>query len=131
MEIAMSKQRILIIDDEVSIIRGIKLLLEDKYDVMTASSGKEGLDLITQEKGNFDLILCDITMPDINGARLFLSIAGKHKHLEDRFMFMTGGPYGGFLDEFGISKEIPYLTKPFNSKDLHHSIEEFFLLRKL
>ncbi|MEW5692528.1 MAG: response regulator [Candidatus Hydrogenedentota bacterium] len=60
------KIRILVIDDSKDILEIIKMNLEPEgYDVITASSGKEGLRLAFQKRP--DLILLDILMPDING----------------------------------------------------------------
>lgn len=58
--------KILVIDDERSIRNTIKEILEyEKHQVLLAVDGKEGLQLI--EQSSFDVILCDIKMPEIDG----------------------------------------------------------------
>ena len=65
----MNSQRILLVDDEDSIIQFLRLLLEEAgYEIEAADSvisGREKLD-----EGGFDLVLCDIMMPDGNGLDL-------------------------------------------------------------
>ncbi len=73
----MSHQKtphILIIDDEKAMCISLKKLLEkNNFKISTAGSAKEGLNLIQQN--SFDLILCDIVMPDMSGL-VFLSKIG-------------------------------------------------------
>ena len=58
--------RILIIEDEIQILELLKLeLSHEGYEVDTSTNGKEGLEKI--EKGNYDLILLDIMLPQLNG----------------------------------------------------------------
>lgn len=62
----MAKKKILVIDDEKSIRNSLKEILENEnYKVTEAVDGPEGLDLIRQYK--FDVILCDIKMPNMDG----------------------------------------------------------------
>jgi two-component system nitrogen regulation response regulator NtrX len=69
--------RILVIDDEKSIRRSIIEILGDQgYVAEEAADGVEGLALV--DKKNFDVVLCDITMPRCNGIQ-FLEEAGKRK----------------------------------------------------
>ena len=61
--------RILVVDDERSILDFLRLLLEEGgYEVTTAESMKAGRKLFVED--NFDLVLCDIIMPDGNGLDL-------------------------------------------------------------
>jgi two-component system nitrogen regulation response regulator NtrX len=58
--------KILVIDDERSIRNTIKEILEyEKYQVLAAVNGSEGIDMIAQT--TFDAILCDIKMPEMDG----------------------------------------------------------------
>lgn len=122
----MTKKRILIVDDEDGIQIVMKKMLDDQYTIFTASDGAAALDLIKQEKSQFDLILCDLSMPKMNGAALYLAIVKQYKELEDRFIFMTGGPFGGFIEEFGITKKMPCMNKPFSKDELNKVINDFF-----
>jgi two-component system cell cycle sensor histidine kinase/response regulator CckA len=122
----MMTKQILIVDDDVLFLKTTKLILEPKYAVTTVNGGQQALDLINQDNISFDLIICDLSMPEINGAQLYLNIIKKGTGLEDRFIFMTTGPYCGYINEFSINKKNPCIQKPFTREDLHSIIETFF-----
>ncbi|MBN1883624.1 MAG: PAS domain S-box protein [Deltaproteobacteria bacterium] len=62
------KERVLVIDDEEKILKLLKNILEDAgYQVYTASSGREGLELFTREDIDIDLVILDIIMPEMKG----------------------------------------------------------------
>ncbi len=66
---------ILIIDDEKSIRRSLREILEfEKFKVEEAADGAEGLDMA--RKGKFDLILCDIKMPKLDGMEFLNQVSG-------------------------------------------------------
>jgi DNA-binding NtrC family response regulator len=63
------KGRILVIDDEVELCRSLAVLLSrEGFDAECAHSGKEALERLS--RGVFDLLICDLVMPDIGGIRL-------------------------------------------------------------
>jgi len=65
--------KILVIDDERSIRNTLKEILEyENYKVETVESGKQGLDLL--EKTDFDLVFCDIKMPEMDGIEVLKEI---------------------------------------------------------
>ena len=65
------KPKVLFVDDEPEILQSIKLSLRKVFQVVTATSGREGLQAI-QEQGPFSVVVSDMRMPVMNGAR-FLS----------------------------------------------------------
>jgi len=74
----MTKEKILIVDDEASICSSLKGILEDEgFLVKTAQSGEESLDLLKNQ--NVDLVLLDIWLPRMNG----LDVLKRIKALED------------------------------------------------
>jgi two-component system nitrogen regulation response regulator NtrX len=68
--------KILLIDDEASIRNTLKEILEyEKYEVEEASNGEEGLKMI--ENQQFDLVLCDVKMPKMDGLELLNAVFEK------------------------------------------------------
>ena len=61
------KPKILFVDDEESILKGVKLNLGRTYDISTASSGRDALSLLEEEEP-FQVIVSDFAMPGMNGA---------------------------------------------------------------
>lgn len=72
--------KILIIDDEKSIRNSLKEILEyEKHQTILASDGAEGINLVKQN--NFDLILCDIKMPKIDGIEVLEEIMKRNPEI--------------------------------------------------
>lgn len=121
----MSKKRILIVDDELMLLLSMQRMLEDLYDVNIALGGKEAIDMINKQDSGFDLIICDVSMPDINGPSLYLYIVKNHPGLEKKLIFMTGGPLSTYLDDFFTSNNNLCLSKPFGYDQLRQIIKDF------
>lgn len=102
--------KVLIIDDEISIRRTLKDILEyEKYEVQTAEDGIVGLDLFKQDK--FDLVLCDIKMPGKDG----IEVLEEMMQIGDTPVVMISGH--GTIDTAvdAIKKgAFDYISKPFD-----------------
>lgn len=105
---------ILIIDDERLIVKGIKSSLEVQgYNVYTAYTGYEALDIINRE--NIDFIILDLMLPDIDGMMLCKRI---RENYDTPIIMLTAkdGDYDKILGfELGADD---YMTKPFNVLEL-------------
>ena len=66
------KPTILIIDDEINMIESYKVLLEDKYNILSSTSGAEALKILKKEAVN--LVLLDVLMPDMDGLEVLKKI---------------------------------------------------------
>ncbi|MBA3503454.1 MAG: ATP-binding protein [Myxococcota bacterium] len=99
--------RVLVIDDEVQIGKFIRRMLGKNVDVVTLTSARAGLDrLLSHER--FDLVLCDVMMPEMTGIDLYDELRSKNPGLLRRVFFMTGGAYTPraqeFLDTIGAAR---------------------------
>lgn len=122
----MTKKHILIVDDELMLLYSMRRMLDDEYDVTIANGGQKAIDLVNKKENHFDLIISDVSMPDINGVNLYLYIAKHHPGLEKRIIFMTGGPTSVYLDDFFTSIPNLRLAKPFEAKQLQQEIKTVF-----
>src|SRR5690606_22299603 len=84
------RTRVLIVDNEPLIVRALSRLLKGDHDVETAGGGFEALDLIRHAEP-FDLVLCDLAMPEMNGIELFQETVRVAPDMAPRFVFVTGG----------------------------------------
>jgi CheY-like chemotaxis protein len=81
--------RILIAEDEEAIRHLVaRALKQDGHEVMTANDGAEALDVLTRERGAFELLLTDIRMPVMDGIALALAASRDHPLLT--IVLMTG-----------------------------------------
>lgn len=103
--------RILVVDDEPPICRALRRILVD-HDVGLAFSGKEALQLLDTDPG-FDLIFCDLMMPELSGPALYDKVTSKHPELRERFVFMTGGAFSEWAQRFINEANPRVLSKPF------------------
>jgi two-component system NtrC family sensor kinase len=117
------KKRILVIDDEISILELMEELLSmEGHEVLTSQNPIQGLKILeTQE---VDLIISDMRMPEMDGKAFLKTIELEHPHMLDHFVFTTGDVLGGETNLFLESaREIPCLYKPFQMRDLHKLLE--------
>jgi response regulator RpfG family c-di-GMP phosphodiesterase len=116
--------RILIIDDDKELIFNLKLLLEKhKYKISSARNGKIALKVLNDLENPPDLIISDISMPQMDGYQLFREIFKNPKWLNIPFVFLTGinDPKKiRKVKELGISD---LLIKPFSEKELLATIQ--------
>jgi len=113
----VAKRHILVIDDEPSIVAVLKAMLSrDGHEVETVSDGAEAKRLL-QER-DYDVVLCDLKMPKVDGAQLFRWLKETKPSLASRFIVMTGDFLSTTtqkaLQEWGV----PVLHKPFRMDEL-------------
>src|SRR4029450_13123840 len=81
--------QVLVVDDDPGILSGLtRLLQRDGHTVQTATNGQEALALL-HERG-FDLILCDLLMPELDGQTLYGLLQRQLPALCQRMIFLTG-----------------------------------------
>ena len=109
--------RILIVDDEPRICHAMRDVLGPSHRVRMAHSGREARDVLAGD-GAFDLIICDLMMPDLTGMQLRGWIAEHRPALLDRVLFITGASSHASVREFVATLDRPVLEKPFLPDDL-------------
>ena len=106
--------KILVVDDEISILQLIQMTLElENYEVMTAKTGLDALNILSKE--NIQLIILDAMLPDINGFNLIPKI----KNISDIPIIMLTAKNDINDKILGLQLGADdYITKPFNSTEL-------------
>ena len=90
--------RVLIVDDEERIGRMLERNLAGHH-VQRTTRGLEALEWIRKGE-DFDIVLCDIMMPELNGMDLLHRVREEAPDLESRFVFMTGGAFSSSARRF-------------------------------
>ncbi|MCA9531175.1 MAG: PAS domain S-box protein [Myxococcales bacterium] len=101
--------RVLVIDDEALVGRAFARILRG-HQVVVAESGRAALALV--EGKQFDLIFCDLMMPDLSGMDFYEVLRQRQPELCERIVFMTGGAFTPRAREFVSSVENLVLEKP-------------------
>jgi len=111
------RPRILVIDDEPLLGRTLCFMLEENHDVVVVEGGEQALRTL-DEDARFDLVLCDLDMPGVNGSSVHTEVARVHPELLGRFVLMTGGACSGWSEEFLSNYSGARLEKPFSVADV-------------
>ncbi len=113
--------RVLVVDDEAMVGRSLKRALRD-HDVTVVTNGEQAVTMMLAEE--FDVILCDLMMPEVTGMDVYERIRSERPGLEHRIVFMTGGaftPRGReFLDTVGNDQ----LEKPFDLRVVRNLVRQ-------
>jgi CheY-like chemotaxis protein/anti-sigma regulatory factor (Ser/Thr protein kinase) len=115
---ASGRSRVLVVDDEPAIRSLLATVLGPEHDVTVAAGGLEAEALLLPAQGRFDVVLCDVTMPDLSGVALYERVCASRPELRGRFVFMTGGLFGDEVFERVGGAGAPRLDKPFKTADL-------------
>src|SRR5512145_556192 len=107
--------RILIVDDEPAMVRGLDDNLRfEGYQTLTAANGREGLELALREGP--DLVLLDVAMPGMSGWDLLRTLRGKGIDIPVVMLTARGEEADRVLGlELGADD---YITKPFSLREL-------------
>ncbi len=113
-------QRILIVDDEPRMSVTLKMLLRDHH-VEVADGGRCALEVIERDR-DFDVLLCDLMMTDVDGVDLYERVRAAAPGLERRIIFMTGGAFTSRASDFLASIPNVCLEKPFPIDELLRAV---------
>ena len=109
---APSRRRVLVVDDEPLITSSIQRALR-RHDVTCVNSGREAIRVLG-EGYNFDVIFCDLMMPEVTGMDVHAWVKEHRPGEEGRLVFMTGGLFTERAQAFLESIENPHVEKPFD-----------------
>jgi signal transduction histidine kinase/ActR/RegA family two-component response regulator len=116
--------RILVIDDEVNLVRAYRRLLGRRHNVVAAYGGDEALGILAHDQ-DFDIVLCDLMMPGTDGVAVYEALQRDHPKLLERTVFSSGGPTSVRARQFLQQPGVVFLEKPIASD----ALMEFIALR--
>jgi two-component system, cell cycle sensor histidine kinase and response regulator CckA len=115
--------RVLVVDDEET-LRGVLVrMLKAEHDLVTAASGEAAQSIIELDQ-DFDVILCDLMMPDMTGMELHEWLLANHPVLAKRVVFLSGGAFTGKASAYVTSSGNLRLEKPYESAKLKRLVAE-------
>jgi response regulator RpfG family c-di-GMP phosphodiesterase len=122
-------QTLLCVDDEPNILSSLRRLFRGKgYRVLTAESGAEGLQIL--EKEAVDLVISDMRMPEMDGARFLAKV--RERWPDTIRLLLTGySDIQSILDAINCGEIYRYITKPWDDNDMllvvRHALERHAL----
>ncbi len=120
---APRRLRLLIIDDEPLLLRAYERMLGRDHDVEVALGGEQGLRVLRARR-DFDLILCDLMMPDCDGPAVYQALSQEAPELLERLQFCSGGAFTQRVTDFLARVGRPVLEKPLNPARLSRLLED-------
>lgn len=115
--LAGSGERILIVEDEEILRNFATRTLENYgYAVFSAATSSEAMNIFSQEKGDFNLLFCDVVLPDMNGLELIGALTPSNPTLQ---VILTSGYVGEkSRQQFIAEKGYRFLEKPYSITEL-------------
>jgi len=121
-QVKMTKRhKLLVIDDSEQVVDILTRFLSQKYDVITAYKGLDGLKAFEAHKGNIDLVITDLVMPEISGVGVISVI--KKKYPGTPVIAITGGGEHPVAVAMEADADV-VLKKPFEFVDLDRHVTE-------
>ncbi len=120
---AAGRARVLVIDDDAKVGRAIQRMLGAEHDVETTVRASDALARLVAGDV-YDVILCDVMMPEMTGMAFHAEVAKRDPALADAIIFMTGGAFTAaarsFLDEVPNQR----VEKPFDRQHLRALVND-------
>jgi two-component system, cell cycle sensor histidine kinase and response regulator CckA len=116
-------ETILLAEDDTALRTTVARLLERLgYRVKVAGTGREALEVLTQDADDLDMVILDVVMPEMGGPAVFEKVHARHPDL--RFLFITG--YSPGTSHLAPLQSLPakILQKPFAAEALARAVRE-------
>ena len=113
--------RVLVIDDEDSLVQAIRRYLSQEHEVDGVTSARTAIEMLTRGM-RYDAIVCDLMMPQITGMDVHAAVMKLDPALAERMIFVTGGAFTESAREFLDNIPNQRIEKPFDLKTLRNFI---------
>lgn len=117
--------RILVVDDDLVIGALLRRVLEG-HEVYIMTSPRDAIELCRDLE--FDVVLVDLVMPDLDGTVLYRALCDLQPRLEDRILFITAGALTGEASGFLKRISNPVFEKPFDFEDVRSCVESYLVV---
>ena len=113
--------RILVVEDEPTIAQLIAdVLREEGHLVESVLDSRQGLELALRHR--YDLVICDLRMPHLDGRAFYRQLANSENPLPHRIIFVTGDTLAPRTVDFLRKFSLPYIAKPFLIEELKQAV---------
>jgi len=116
--------RVLIVDDEPAVARSVARVLGAEHDVTIVLDGRSAIARLAGGE-TYDVIFCDLMMPNITGAELHGAVERTNPEQARRFVFMTGGAFSEAARAFLATTSNVHIEKPLSIKALRSIARDY------
>ena len=117
------RARVLVVDDEPLMARGLARILGREHDVSTLTSAREALKCL-METDSFDAVLCDLMMPEMTGVDLHRELERRKPEIARRVLFFTGGAFTPATHAFVKRMADRCLEKPLDVTEVRRKLAQ-------
>jgi two-component system NtrC family sensor kinase len=115
--------RVLVVEDESALGEAVAAALADEgFRPDRASDGAEALERVRER--HYDVIICDLKMPKVDGMTFFREVSGSLPHIARRLIFVTGDVAGTEAERFLEESGCRWIPKPFRLRDVVRAARE-------
>ena len=116
------RTKVVVIDDEELVGNSIRRALRN-HDIQVFTNPIEALEVLRSSEA-FDVIFCDIMMPEMSGTELYSQVQMRRPDVAERFVFITGGAFTTSARDFLARTPVLCLDKPFDVAQLRELMRE-------
>jgi CheY-like chemotaxis protein len=120
---APPRARVLVVDDDALVGTALSRILARDHDVVTSTSARDAYEKIVGGE-TFEVIFCDILMPELTGIGLHEALLAVAPEMAGRMVFMTGGAFTPAAREFLERVRQPKIDKPFDVAGVRALVRE-------
>jgi signal transduction histidine kinase len=113
-------RRVLVVDDEPRVLDLMRRLLRG-HELVTVPDGRAALARLSGDSA-FDVILCDLMMPELTGVDVYQAVRDAWPGLHERIVFISGGAFTPETKRFLQEVKNPVLAKPFDARHLRDAV---------
>jgi len=123
------RAKVLVIDDEQLMLNAVQRILANEHDVVVTLAARDALAMCARGQ-TFDLILCDLMMPDMTGMDLYLELVRIAPVLAEHMVFLTGGAFTPKARDFLAATLVEHIEKPFEAGNLRAFVQRYLRTQK-
>ena len=111
----------MVVDDELMLCTTIERILAGEHEVTTVTAANDAFQRVIGGE-RFDVILCDMMMPEMTGMDLHRKLVVIAPDQAERMVFMTGGAFTENARQFLAQSTNPSIEKPFKAAKLRQTV---------